>query len=327
MNDKNIVGEGAKNLKAEGCNFCIRIRPTRFLQKMLAPTALRKPARSSAMAVASSRRLLARRGMSAVLSGSKLPARREMSAVASAMPLDDNAAAAPALYTFTKRFSATMEVVVSKIFPAGFGWQTASIIGAQHGLEADSFNFALATGAGDFAGVLVGHSLFALYKALSAKPGGLRSDLVTGLWLSSAAFCSGAAWQPVVNFLHDGAGANFVSTAVGCGAATGACFFVGLRLGRVVFEPLGLPKADYANLCGDAMLSASIGAATGTFVATDISFADNVLSPYLGITDSMSDLQGCMRAGLSTSAGFLCMQTLQNLALPRHANWLDPVKL
>ena len=61
------------------------------------------------------------------------------------------------------------------------------------GFEADSLSFALSTGAGDFAGVLAGHSLFSLYKSMSsAKPGSrIQDDLVTGLWLASAAFCSG----------------------------------------------------------------------------------------------------------------------------------------
>jgi len=114
---------------------------------------------------------------------------------------------------------------------------------------------------------------------------------------------------------------------VGCGAVTGFAFFVGLRIGRVLYKPIGMPGADYANLCGDAMLSVSIGAATGTFVGTDITFPDNVIRPFFGVEDSMSDVEGMVRAGLSTSAGFLCMQSVQNIVLPRNANWLDPVKI
>ena len=33
-----------------------------------------------------------------------------------------------------------------------------------------------------------------------------------------------------------------------------------------------------------------------------------------------------VRAGSSTFAGFLCMQSLQNVLLPKNANWIDPVK-
>ena len=88
-------------------------------------------------------------------------------------------------------------------------------------------------------------------------------------------------------------------------------------------EAAGIVKATG----GDAMLSVSIGAATGTFVGTDVSFADNALRPFFGVEDSMSDVEGMVRAGLSTSAGFLCMQSVQNITLPKNANWLDPVKL
>ena len=65
----------------------------------------------------------------------------------------------------------------------------------------------------------------------------------------------------------------------------------------------------------------------GTFVGTDITFKDNFLMPFFGVTDSMSDLEGCIRAGASTSAGFMVMQTGQNLVLPKGANWIDPVKI
>ena len=52
-------------------------------------------------------------------------------------------------------------------------------------------------------------------------------------WLASAAFCSGAMWQPFVNFFQS-AGVDFsfntamVATMVGCGSM----FFIGLRFGR-----------------------------------------------------------------------------------------------
>ena len=38
----------------------------------------------------------------------------------------------------------------------------------------------------------------------------------------------------------------------------------------------------------------------------------------------MSDLEGMCRAGASTSAGFLAMQSAQNLVLPTNANWCAP---
>eukprot|EP01051_Picozoa_sp_SAG22_P015802 SAG22_NODE_2124_length_2974_cov_13.089043_2_plen_205_part_00 len=55
------------------------------------------------------------------------------------------------------RFCVTAEVVVSKIFPAGFGWQGSSCIAEQaFGLEANDTMFFMVTGIGDGVGVLVG---------------------------------------------------------------------------------------------------------------------------------------------------------------------------
>ena len=105
------------------------------------------------------------------------------------------------------------------------------------------------------------------------------------------------------------------------------CFFAGLRIGRVIYSPLGLPGMGYANLCDDALLSVSIGAATGTFVGTDVTFTDNIIRPFFGIEDSMSDVEGMVRAGASTFTGFAAVQTVQNVVLPRGANWIDPVKI
>lgn len=260
-----------------------------------------------------------------------VPASRRMSTTVEAPPAAAPAAApvdepapAEAEGGIVSRFTYTVEVIVSKIFPAGFGWQAASCVAGAQGFEADTLNFYLTTGAGDFAGVLAGHSLFSIAKAAMGKGGGLGSDLVGGLWLATAAFCSGTAWQPVVNFLHDTAGCNFVQTAVGCGMATGGAFFVGLRLGRIIYAPLGLPAQDYDNLGADAYLSVSIGAATGTFVGTDVTFADNVIRPAFGVEDNMTDLEGMVRAGMSTSTGFLCMQSIQNVTMPKNTGWIRP---
>ena len=225
------------------------------------------------------------------------------------------------------RWRVTAEVLVSKIFPAGFGWQAASVVAGNQGMEADTLGFALTTGAGDFAGVLIGHSVFSVMKSAMGGGGALKDDLVAGLWLATAAACSGTAWQPTVNFLHDQAHCSFVATAVGCGVVTGTAFFAGLRAGRVLYAPLGLPPMAYDNLIGDALLSVSIGAATGTFVGTDVTFADNFLRPVFGVEDSMSDVEGMVRAGASTFTGFLCMQSLHNATLPKGANWIDPIKL
>merc|ERR1711907_742418 len=58
---------------------------------------------------------------------------------------------------FMSRTLVTAEVLVSKIFPAGFGWQLFSVIAdSQMGLAGDSLGFYLMTGLGDGLFVLGG---------------------------------------------------------------------------------------------------------------------------------------------------------------------------
>jgi hypothetical protein len=103
-----------------------------------------------------------------------------------------------------RRFVVTAEVSISKIFPAGFGWQTSSIIAENHlGYAADSAAFALTTGLGDALGVLFGHTAFyAAKKAAVDSSIDMEREAHVGVLLGSAAFCSGTAWQPLVDALQ-----------------------------------------------------------------------------------------------------------------------------
>ena len=51
------------------------------------------------------------------------------------------------------------------------------------------------------AGVLIGHTSYYGLKKMSVDPSIDMSETAgTGLWLATAAFLSGGAWQPIVNF-------------------------------------------------------------------------------------------------------------------------------
>jgi len=220
------------------------------------------------------------------------------------------------------------EVTVSKIFPAGFGWQTASIVaGSQFGYASDSLGFALSTGAGDAIGVLGGHmAYYAAKKSLLKSDINLVCELQTGILLGSAAFCSGTAWQPIVNALQ---GANlpfmgvFAGTWVGCAAA----FYAGLRMGRTIlsgpFQYISEPTYD--NSKTDASLSVAIGGATGFFVGTDAAYLpeQNFLIDIVGIKPGTPDLVGCAIAGSSTSLGFMTAQSGFNFIFPAGKCWND----
>lgn len=264
-------------------------------------------------------------------------ARSELSATTAAeaaikVPYSDEkeATRTPFVQLLTNRFIITAEVMVSKIFPAGFGWQYASCIAESNlGFAADSWSFALCTGVGDGVGVLVGHSAY--YAAKKAVTGNsdidIKAQVQTGLLLGSAAFCSGTVWQPTVDLLTK-SGLDFTSVAAGTTMGCGIAFYAGLRLFRMIYgktlEFEGVEPNTYSNLKADALLSVSIGGATGAFVGTDVSFGDgNWLRPIVGIEDGVSDLTGAVTAGSSTAMGFAAFQTAQNVVEKEGKNWVD----
>lgn len=226
------------------------------------------------------------------------------------------------------RFVTTAEVTVSKIFPAGFGWQTASIVAENNfGFAADSLNFALTTGAGDAIGVLGGHmAYYTAKKSLVDSKINLTSELQTGILLGSAAFCSGTAWQPLVDALQ-GANLSFMSVFAGTWAGCGLAFYAGLRAGRTILSgPLSyIQEPTYENSKGDASLSMVIGGATGFFVGTDAAYLpeQNFLINIVGIQDGTPDLVGCAIAGSSTSLGFMTAQSGFNFIFPAGKCWND----
>jgi len=237
--------------------------------------------------------------------------------------------------TMAKRLTTSSEVIVSKIFPAGFGWQGASVIADNLGHGADSLPFFLMTGCGDAVGVMVGHNLFyAIKKATVDKDIDMTTQVNTSILLGTAAFHAGTAWQPIVNTLHEQIGCSFNQTLGGTFVGCGFMFLVGLRIARVLFggRLQGVETASYANLKADVGLSVSIGGATGCFVGTDVSFVSesnglaidqNWLRSIVGIEEGASDIVGMATAGISTALGFASIQMAQNMVVPAGKCWVD----
>jgi hypothetical protein len=226
------------------------------------------------------------------------------------------------------RFAITAEVTVSKIFPAGFSWQSASIIAdTKLGYAADSTAFALTTGFGDALGVFLGHCAFySAKKALVDSSINMNKELQTGIFLGSAAFCSGTAWQPLVDALQ-GANLSFMQVFAGTWLGCGTAFYVGLRAGRTIFSGFmeHIQEPTYENSLNDKSLSAVIGGATGFFVGTDAAYLpdQNFLIDIVGIQDGTPDLTGCAIAGTSTSLGFVASQSVFNVIYPSGKCWND----
>lgn len=228
-----------------------------------------------------------------------------------------------------KRFVITGEVIVSKIFPAGFGWQSSSILAENYlGYAPDTVAFALTTGLGDAAGVLMGHcGYYAAKKAITGNEKILmKREFDTGFLLASAAFCSGSLWQPLVDLLQ-GANLSFFSVFCGTWIGCGTAFYGGLRVGRTLLPSVleYVEEPTYENSKTDMSLSVAIGGATGFFVGTDAAYlpSQNFLIDVVGITDSTPDLMGCVIAGSSTSLGFAASQSAMNVVFPKDKCWND----
>lgn len=212
------------------------------------------------------------------------------------------------------------QVAVSKLFPAGFGWQYSSGIAEEtFGLGANDVGFFVVTGLGDFCGVFAGHFTYYTAKRILYDPSiRVGEQAHVALWLAAAAFASGGMWQPFVNFFQacSGEGNHFNSHVMATVAGCGTMFYGGLRLGRYFLAPVltGIPKADYNNLRADAQLSVAIGGATGCFVGTDISYGDgNWLRPLIGVEEGFGNIHGCALAGTSTALGFTAVQIAENI--------------
>lgn len=226
------------------------------------------------------------------------------------------------------RFVVTAEVTVSKIFPAGFGWQSASLVASNgFGFAADSAAFALTTGVGDGLGVLCGHlGYYSLKKSLVDSSIDLTREAHIGILLGSAALCSGSAWQPLVDALQ-GANLSFMQVFAGTWIGCGMAFYGGLRAGRTILSGYldHVHEPTYENSKTDASLSVVIGGATGFFVGTDAAYLpeQNVLIDIVGIQDGTPDLVGCAIAGSSTSLGFMTAQSGLNVIYPAGKCWTD----
>jgi len=238
-----------------------------------------------------------------------------------------------------RRLKLTLEITVSKLLPAGAGWQAMGTLASSIGVSSSSASFALLTGIGDGLGVALGHMVYktcqrAIVRSANKKrpqeqleEPSLSAELQTGIYLGSAAFCSGAVWQPVVNILTEYFPNDFYSTMSGTGMICAGVFFAGLRGGRTLYGSSGLLPAiapnSVQNLKSDACLSIAIGGGSAMFVGTDYNMIGNPFKDLLGITPTDTALMGCIRAGTSTAVGFFALQTGQNLTLPIGLNYLD----
>ena len=216
----------------------------------------------------------------------------------------------------------TTEVVFSKLFPAGCGWQAASILAESANYLPTTLPFFLTVGLGEGLAVGIGHlTYYKIKKNIIDNDINMSEQIGSALQLGTAATMSGTIWQPTVNMFSD---YGFLASSFGVVGICGLTFYSGLRFSRSLYGNLlglQLEKKNKENNRNDALLSVSVAGAAGLFVATDVSLANNFLEPYFGITESMSNLSGVGTAGLSTACGFTTIQLFQNAFMKK--NWID----
>jgi len=114
---------------------------------------------------------------------------------------------------------------------------------------------------------------------------------------------------------------------VGAWAAGTIAFFTGLRVARTIYSPyLHIAKGSDKNFRDDVMLSTAIGGAAAGFVGTDTVYLNgdgNHLKSLVGMYESDSAITQMVKAGNSTSVGFLIIQTAQNITNAKDKNWTD----
>lgn len=236
----------------------------------------------------------------------------------------------------SRRFYLTAETIISKIFPAGFGWQIMSMITPY---SPDTIYFALQTGGGDALGVFLGHVIYHIIKKRnrmirSSNMMDMNKEIQIGAYLGMAAFGSGTAWQPVVNILQS-MNLSFEYVFVGTAISCTTIFYIGMRTFRMLlsdhnrFHHINIPT--YHNSHYDGSLALSIGCGTGFFVSTDcVSYSEGgyLLVTLFGISPewvatTSTLLLPCALAGTCVSIGFLTMQSILNFVYPYGKLWND----
>lgn len=213
--------------------------------------------------------------------------------------------------SFKQKLIDITEIVVSKVGPAGMGWQGASVLAGLFGFASTSAQFALTTGLGEGLAVFLGHVIyFAVKKKVKDRKIKMTEQIWIGLWLGTAAFTSGTFWQPILSASLS-MGFGFYAAASITGLGCGLMFLAGLRLGRQFYSHIEKPNAK--NLKDDALLSLAISGAAGSFVGTS-NLLGNPLQWFV-VQNSDTVLKGVLRAGASTAFGFFIIGTIRDTVI------------
>jgi len=232
----------------------------------------------------------------------------------SAQPLKDN--------LYLNRMMTSVEVMISRVFPAGAGWQLASILATNAGVASNSLLFCSLLGLGNFFGVIFGHMLWEGLKKVVKGDVDLAREFQVASLLGGAAFFSGLSWQVAMN-VFKAVGVGLLQSFMSVGIVCTMAFFLGMRMMRQNLSPVmtAVDKNSFVNLRSDIGLAIAIGGATAGLVFTDAFVGTSPLLSFLEAKAAVSSLVAVACGGLASSLGFLATTAVQ--ALNKKRCWLD----
>lgn len=219
---------------------------------------------------------------------------------------------------FLNRTLKTSEIIISRVFFSGCGWNGGSIIGENLDYNIFDYEFFMLTGCCQSISVMTGHILYSKIKS-NFRDINMNLEYKKSLQIGSATFLSGYIWQPTVNFLEN---YDFSTISTITGLTCGTTFCTGLIITRYIFPlvKITVDKNSSSTLKRDIGVSSSIAGATGLSVSTDTTITNNYMVDYFGITTDYTVMDSLIMAGTVNACGFLALQTLQNM---KRNTWLD----
>jgi len=202
------------------------------------------------------------------------------------------------------------------------------------------------------------YGVSALHHAAEKQPlpatGLFKAGAQFSFFLAAAAFCSGFAWQPLMNVLtrladltasgpghyifhgpdnvsnhvvtqREDNNARFFVVLFGLWLLDGLVYFIGSQAFRAVLS-FGLawdavePPLKRSSLLYDGTLAISVGACAGSFYCVD---AQNALTSHFDVHPQTSLLMAAFLGGIANLIGFILAQGVQNVLLPPNTSWAD----
>lgn len=231
---------------------------------------------------------------------------------------------------WANRLLTSLDVIASMMFDDGLGWEGGALI-ALHAAHTpgDDFNsdliaYSLLTGFGNSIAVSLSYIVIQLIKPWLAKcclkrtlPPPERAVLAANsLLIASATTFSGASWQPAFVVMTKALQADFYTSAICTGTASGLTFFIMMQLFRTAANAYGAEHIDKAaDKRGEDFYIGARNAAANTFF-TALAPTGRFANVAVAVHAAENDYIGLMiYAGLLALGGATCLSLVIDTVL------------